>query len=322
MRAGWIVVALVFASASASAGCDTLFGVEPRVDAAAGADAAAGRDGAAGVDAVWPDGPPGDVDGDGVVNEDDNCPSVANMDQNDEDGTGVGDRCDPCPHLAIDGADADVDGVGDGCDFDPDERDHWAFFAGFRSLILPACTSAAENEGWTCWHEAAHPANLTVEAGDVVFPLANTLDLQLRAGFPATSRVRVAAQVTVESEDVGLKAHVRLIAHLSTNNLATVNGYLNCSIERTAGGAVTLYGRLTQNNVVQDMASASAPSPMVGEHVLMLDLAPGAATCRLDGTTVTVALDRSAPITNVAGPAVVGTRAVQARARYLGVVVR
>jgi hypothetical protein len=72
-------------------------------------------------DAFLADGPPGDVDGDGHADADDNCPSLSNPDQHDEDGDGPGDRCDPCPHLpAMDpAADADGDGVGDACDPSP-----------------------------------------------------------------------------------------------------------------------------------------------------------------------------------------------------------
>jgi hypothetical protein len=40
---------------------------------------------------------PEDVDGDGIKNAKDNCPSVANTDQADFDGDGVGDLCDLCP---------------------------------------------------------------------------------------------------------------------------------------------------------------------------------------------------------------------------------
>jgi hypothetical protein len=64
-----------------------------------------------------------DSDGDGVIDLDDNCRSVANPSQHDEDRDGVGDACDNCP-LVENNAQADVgeampDGVGDACDPHP-----------------------------------------------------------------------------------------------------------------------------------------------------------------------------------------------------------
>ena len=44
--------------------------------------------------------PPGDADADGVSDDLDNCPTVANADQADADGDGVGDVCDNCVNLA------------------------------------------------------------------------------------------------------------------------------------------------------------------------------------------------------------------------------
>ncbi|PIN74411.1 hypothetical protein COV20_00085 [Candidatus Woesearchaeota archaeon CG10_big_fil_rev_8_21_14_0_10_45_16] len=82
-----------------------------------------------------------DEDGDGVLDEDDNCPANANEDQADADDDGAGDVCDPFPNDAdddadgdgvsgdvdncfavanADQADADEDGIGDVCD-DSDE---------------------------------------------------------------------------------------------------------------------------------------------------------------------------------------------------------
>jgi hypothetical protein len=49
-----------------------------------------------------------DDDGDGVCNEDDNCPLDANADQLDSDGDLAGDACDVCPY----DADDDIDGDG------------------------------------------------------------------------------------------------------------------------------------------------------------------------------------------------------------------
>ena len=53
---------------------------------------------------------PADIDGDGIPDADDNCPSTANTDQLDLDGDGIGDICDD---------DDDNDGVADEVDCDP-----------------------------------------------------------------------------------------------------------------------------------------------------------------------------------------------------------
>jgi len=75
-----------------------------------------------------------DSDGDGVEDDEDNCPDVSNADQADADGDGIGDACDDdsdsdgdgvddavdnCPDVSnADQADADGDGTGDACDSD------------------------------------------------------------------------------------------------------------------------------------------------------------------------------------------------------------
>jgi subtilisin family serine protease len=57
-------------------------------------------------------GPTTDFDGDTVPDVDDDCPSVADVHQEDADTDGVGDACDPTPH----GPDDDADGVADTAD--------------------------------------------------------------------------------------------------------------------------------------------------------------------------------------------------------------
>lgn len=58
-----------------------------------------------------------DADSDGVADDADNCPAVANADQQDSDDDGIGDACDNCAKTANkDQADADGDSVGDACD--------------------------------------------------------------------------------------------------------------------------------------------------------------------------------------------------------------
>ena len=62
-----------------------------------------------------------DADRDGIPDERDNCPAVANEGQFDTDGDGVGNACDDCVQTADpDQDDEDGDGVGDACDRCPD----------------------------------------------------------------------------------------------------------------------------------------------------------------------------------------------------------
>ncbi len=56
-----------------------------------------------------------DSDGDGLTDEVDNCPTVANANQADSDSDGIGDACDRCPGFD-DALDTDSDGMPDGCD--------------------------------------------------------------------------------------------------------------------------------------------------------------------------------------------------------------
>ncbi len=53
----------------------------------------------------------GDSDGDGVADDNDNCPDVQNPDQTDSDGNGIGDACDQQQPV-----DTDQDGLADNAD--------------------------------------------------------------------------------------------------------------------------------------------------------------------------------------------------------------
>jgi hypothetical protein len=101
------------------------------------------------IDARLIDGPPGDRDGDGVPDSLDNCPDVANANQDNEDGDKFGDACDPCP---IDGNDdptnPDGDDVADPCDPNPDlPGDHIVMFEGFHHGVPAAWTTVGNWSG-------------------------------------------------------------------------------------------------------------------------------------------------------------------------------
>jgi len=65
-----------------------------------------------------------DADGDGLDNDDDNCPLRSNVHQSDSDSDGVGDECDNCGNISNPfQEDKDGDGLGDVCDPDIDNDD-------------------------------------------------------------------------------------------------------------------------------------------------------------------------------------------------------
>jgi hypothetical protein len=71
-------------------------------------------------------GSPVDSDGDGIPDEEDNCPNTPNADQADTDGDGSGDECDTCPADPLNDGDGDgVCGNIDNCPnvFNPGQED-------------------------------------------------------------------------------------------------------------------------------------------------------------------------------------------------------
>lgn len=117
-----------------------------------------------------PDLAPPDADGDGVADATDNCPTVANADQANNDGDALGDACDPdddndtvadtadnCPTVSnADQADSDGDGIGNACDNvlrayvqQPVDADGTSVFKASKGVV-PLKFSLTDNGSPTC----------------------------------------------------------------------------------------------------------------------------------------------------------------------------
>lgn len=121
-----------------------------------------------------------DRDGDGKLNDVDNCPDKANPDQFDEDRDLIGDACDLCPPYGTmaDNKDSDGDGVGDGCDPDPNAiGNHIVMFNGFGSSdVLGAMINPVAN--WTVGNGVAH----VMASGNTSVPHVLTYTLPTNGG--------------------------------------------------------------------------------------------------------------------------------------------
>ena len=112
----WLMLVLL-------AGCDIVLGLKESKDASI---------------VVAVDGNPNlDSDSDTVMDDKDNCITVANTDQHDEDLDGDGDRCDNCPHEPNPAQDnEDADELGDACDIN-DQRQCIVHFDPFTTAPTP-----------------------------------------------------------------------------------------------------------------------------------------------------------------------------------------
>jgi hypothetical protein len=116
---------------------------------------------------------PNDLDGDGVDNAVDNCPTTANPDQDNEDGDRFGDACDPCPPYAdaMPVVDTDLDGVSDACDPNPTiPTETITRFEGFAH----APTTGLRDGNWTFSGGAAHVTSTLNELSGLTWTSTTT----------------------------------------------------------------------------------------------------------------------------------------------------
>src|SRR5690349_14318171 len=140
-----------------------------------------GPDAAPGAADARPDADPDDpdLDADGVPDAGDNCVSIANPSQANEDGDATGDACDLCPQLAAPQADADGDGIGDACDPRPaDGGDELLLFDGFTGGALGPSWSVVQPGGSGSWTVSGGELVVTVgePAGIAVIPVGDPGD--------------------------------------------------------------------------------------------------------------------------------------------------
>jgi hypothetical protein len=154
-------------------------------------------------DASTPTVDPDDLDGDSIINADDNCPRARNAEQHDEDSDAIGDACDNCPTVAnADQADTTelaqmqmifADGVGDACDRRPGVGgDDIAAFLPFDS---DADGTAFTGTGWSIADDAAHATGAAQwlarrgEQGNGLVAIARITSLAWSAGSGGTLTV-------------------------------------------------------------------------------------------------------------------------------------
>lgn len=235
-------------------------GAGPLADQCVAADAAVADapDATPPPDGPAPDGPApdatGDGDGDGVLDDRDNCPSVPNPDQHNEDGDRQGDVCDGCPHVGGNmPSDADGDGVGDACDPDGAVAHTVVRFETWAGMPVGV-------PGWT-----SQAGRWTV-AGDVVAVDQQTMPVPWMTR-PLTSALTTAWSVEVRATALAVASNA-FIGVLVPADL-TNGGADGCAVVRTSvsGTPVTTVGRLG--------LGADGPVAMASTQVVSPGLAAG-----------------------------------------------
>ncbi|CAN5923755.1 hypothetical protein BH11MYX3_BH11MYX3_00300 [soil metagenome] len=241
-------------------------------------------------DGPAPDGP-ADLDGDGVLNAADNCPTTANVDQHDEDGDTLGDSCDPCPHLPGTASDSDGDGVGDACDpqptiakqiwvmFDPftTQRAVWDFSTG-TTLIADQMkmVGTSANSGFSRLSNQT-TGELRIISGGTIASVAGTTPHALSIAFGVNSTGANYHYVQFYDSGVGTgEISISRAQGASFPSLASTSypgtlptGAWSLQIDETvSGGMIALTSRL--GGTLHPAFSTAAPAHTTGTGVSVL----------------------------------------------------
>ena len=168
----------------------------------------AGAPGCAAEDPAAPPVDPDDLDGDGIPNAQDLCPTLRTPTEHDEDGDGIGDACDVCPTVfdphQRDRGEIDAlafeDGVGDACDLRPSRGgDRLRALHAFDVDTTPSWIGA----GWTIGDDRARASgdarwrHKRAEQGDAAFA---------RLAVEAVTFTATAAMVAVALDGDGVES--------------------------------------------------------------------------------------------------------------------
>ncbi|WP_162687443.1 amidohydrolase family protein [Bradymonas sediminis] len=216
-----------------------------------------------------------DRDGDGIPNDSDNCPSVANPDQADRDNDGIGDACDPCPDYANPGYSACLSStyeIWDGTQIEGAK-------IRLENMIVTASDDA---QAMMLQHTsgAAFDANGVAQSGVYVYmpnadvPIAargDLIDIEATiSSFGDSLQLTNPEVLTINSSDNPLPNPVRLNpADIATGG-ADADTYLGVLVRVdnvTVTSAMDTYGEfeLTGGLRVDDVFYLADPAPSVGE---------------------------------------------------------
>lgn len=219
-----------------------------------------------------------DLDQDGISNSVDNCPQVANPNQQDLDSDAIGDTCDPCP-IDVSTEDLDGDGVAGDCDHEPDKANRIVWFQPFDGSTLPA--------GWSIRGAA------TTGFGGGGLSILATTPTYLLAPAAAASPGRLLAVFT--SLAVPLSTVTARVGAMTGFDSAT-EAHIECNLFRT--DAVRSIG-LVRFTAATTMVLGTVPfsdALGVGDYAVGISGAESGGTCQAAKLMISESATGAAPM--------------------------